>query len=90
MGAPSERNVVALPDHNARRTRQRRPLEPVQRVLWTRQEAANSLGISVDHFERHVQPFIKVVPSGQLVLVPPAEVKRWANENARYLVKTPR
>jgi hypothetical protein len=42
--------------------------------------------MSVDTFERRVQPFIKVVPCGQLVLVPPAEVERWIKANARYLV----
>jgi hypothetical protein len=54
--------------------------------LLTRQEAAASLGMSVDTFERRVQPFIKVVPCGQLVLVPPPEIERWIKADARYLV----
>jgi len=29
---------------------------PVERVTLTRQEAAVALGVSVDHFERHIQP----------------------------------
>ncbi len=42
--------------------------------------------MSVDHFERHVQPFIYVVQSGQLVLVMPAELARWAREH-RFRVR---
>jgi hypothetical protein len=42
--------------------------------------------IGVDTFERRVQPFIMVVPCGQLLLVPPAEIERWIKANARYLV----
>ena len=62
----------------ARRSRRRtRPVERVPRLLLTRQEASASLGMSVDTFERGVQPFIKVVPCGQLVLVPGLELERW-------------
>jgi hypothetical protein len=63
-----------------------RPVEQVPRLLLTRQEAASSLGMSVDTFERRVQPFIKVVPCGQLVLIPPHELERWVASNARYIV----
>ena len=67
-------------------TRQsRRSAQPVPRYALTRQEAAASLGMSVDTFERRVQPFIMVVPCGQLLLVPPAEIERWIKANARYL-----
>ena len=64
-----------------------RPVERVPRLLLTRQEASASLGMSVDTFERRVQPFIKVVPCGQLVLVPPLELERWVAAHARYLVE---
>jgi hypothetical protein len=63
-----------------------RPIQEVPRLLLTRQEAATSLGMSVDTFERRVQPFIKVVPCGQLVLIPPGELERWVASNARYIV----
>jgi hypothetical protein len=49
----------------------------VQRYALRREEAAASLGMSVDTFERRVQPFVKVVACGQLVIVPPAEIERW-------------
>jgi hypothetical protein len=34
----------------------RRPLQAVPRFALTREEAAASLGMSVSHFERNVQP----------------------------------
>jgi hypothetical protein len=47
-----------------------RPSAPVPRYTLTRREAAASLGISINHFERRVQPELKVVISGQLILIP--------------------
>lgn len=64
-----------------------RPVEPVERILYTREEAAAALGMSIDTFERKVQPFIRVVPCGALVLVPPEELRRWVRENARTLLR---
>jgi hypothetical protein len=66
----------------------RRPVQEVRRYALRREEAAASLGMSVDTFERRVQPFVKVVACGQLVLVPPTEIERWVRENARLLVET--
>jgi hypothetical protein len=65
----------------------RRPIESVPRYSLTRNEAAHSLGMSIDTFGRRVQPFIRVVLCGQLVLVPPAELERWVKDNARFLVR---
>lgn len=69
------------------RKRQSRPVAAVERFLYTREEAARALGMSVDTFERRVQPFIKVVPCGSLVQVPPEELRRWVRENARLLLQ---
>jgi hypothetical protein len=63
-----------------------RAVEPVRRYALTKREAAASLGMSVDTFERRVQPFLKVIPCGQLVLVPPEELEKWVRANARHLV----
>ena len=41
-----------------------------------------SLGMSLDSFERHVQPELRLIRRGKLRLVPVAELERWANENA--------
>ena len=43
------------------------------------------LGMSIDTFERRVQPVVKLVPCGQLVLVPVRELERWCDEHAHYL-----
>jgi hypothetical protein len=69
------------------RRRAQRPAASVERILYTREEAATALGMSIDTFERRVQPFIRVVPCGALVQVPPDELRRWARENARLLVQ---
>ena len=52
-------------------------------------EAAASLGISLNHFERKVQPELKVVISGQLVLIPVAELERWVQRHAHQLMEVP-
>jgi hypothetical protein len=65
-----------------RRSRER-PIEAVPRRLLTRAEAASSLGMSIAHFERFVQPFVAVVPCGQLLLIEPASLDRWVREHAR-------
>jgi excisionase family DNA binding protein len=65
----------------------KRHLEPVPRYTLTRKEAAASLGISLNHFERKVQPELKVVLSGQLILIPVAEIERWVQRHAQLLVE---
>ena len=52
------------------------------RVLLSRMEAAEALGMSLRHFQRHVQPHLRCVYSGQLRLFPVRELERWADENA--------
>ena len=64
-----------------------RPLAPVPRHTLTRREAAASLGISINHFERKVQPELRVVLSGQLVLIPVAELERWVQRHAHHLTQ---
>jgi len=63
-----------------------RPLAAVPRVCLTRHEAAQSLGLSLDSFERHVQPEIKMVRRGKLRLVPVTELNRWAERSAEAVV----
>lgn len=55
---------------------------PVPRLALTREEAAASLGMSLDSFERHVQRDLRLVRRGRLVLVPVAEVERWVGTEA--------
>lgn len=59
-----------------------RPKRPVPRVALTQQEAADSLGVSLDHFQRHIARDVRLIRSGRLVLVSVKELERWADENA--------
>jgi hypothetical protein len=51
------------------------------RLALTKQEAAAALGMSVDSFERHVQPELRVVRRGRLRLFALFEIERWLREN---------
>jgi excisionase family DNA binding protein len=53
-----------------------------QRFLLTRREAAEALGVSLRHFQRHVQPHLPCVYSGQLRLYRPQDLERWAEREA--------
>ena len=53
----------------------------------SREEAAASLGISVDSFERHVQPELRLIRRGRLRLVPISELQRWAEEHAETVLQ---
>jgi hypothetical protein len=57
-------------------------IAPVPRVTLTRAEAAASLGVSLDSFETHVQPDVRMIRLGAIRLVPVSELQRWATENA--------
>ncbi len=57
----------------------------VPRIALTRDEAATSLGMSIDSFERYVQPDIKLVRCGRLRLAPVSELERWVEANSDRL-----
>jgi hypothetical protein len=48
------------------------------------EEAAESLGVSLDFFRQHVQPEIKVVRRSRVRLVPVSELDRWLSEAASF------
>jgi hypothetical protein len=52
------------------------------RLALTKAEAAASLSISVDSFERHVLEHLRVVYVGARRLIPVAELERWVREQA--------
>ena len=60
---------------------------PVPRTALTRDEAAASLGMSLDSFERHVQPSIRLVRLGRLRLVPITELEAWVEAHAERTLK---
>lgn len=50
-------------------------------LALNRAQAATALGMSVDSFERNVQPEIRIVRRGRLRIVPVSELERWLAEN---------
>jgi hypothetical protein len=53
-----------------------------RKLLLTRREAAAALGMSLSHFQRHVQPYLRYVPSGQLRLYRPSDLEAWSEDQA--------
>jgi hypothetical protein len=51
-------------------------------ICVNKTNAAKALGVSLSHFERHIQPELNVVLSGQLRLYPVSELERWVAEHA--------
>ena len=81
---------MAARDHTARLSgssdsSERRVL--VRRFAMTRAEAARALGVSINSFERHVQPELKIVRRGKLRLIPIREIERWLEENAELVLE---
>jgi hypothetical protein len=61
-------------------------LAPIPRLALSREEAAAAVGMSLDSFERHVQPHVRMLRLGRLRLVPVRELERWADEQAERTV----
>jgi hypothetical protein len=59
------------------------------RLAITRAEAARALGVSINSFERHVQPELRIVRRGKLRLIPVREIERWLEENAEWTLVAP-
>jgi excisionase family DNA binding protein len=58
-----------------------------KRLALTKREAAAALGVSVDSFERHVQPELRVVRRGRLRLFALTEIERWLRENGAKTIE---
>ena len=57
---------------------------PDVRLALSKREAAAALGISINSFERHVQPDLR---RGKLRLFPVEELERWLRENAELTLE---
>ncbi len=55
---------------------------PVPLIALTREQAAAALSMSLDSFERYVQPEVRMIRRGRLWRVPVAELERWADAEA--------
>ena len=60
---------------------------PVVRLALSKPDAAAALDISINSFERHVQPELRVVRRGKLRLFPVAELERWLRENSERILE---
>lgn len=58
----------------------------IPRFALTRAEAAEALGYSLDHFEKHVQHEVRVIRRGRRIVIPVAELERWVAENAERIL----
>jgi excisionase family DNA binding protein len=59
------------------------------RLALTREEAARSLGVSLDSFERWIQPDLRLIRRGRLRLVPVSELEAWIAESAQRTLDGP-
>lgn len=57
----------------------------MSKVLHTRVEAAEMLSMSIDSFEKYVQPHVRWVQRGRLMLIKPSEVQRWADSSSEFI-----
>jgi hypothetical protein len=55
---------------------------PQLRIALTRSEAAAALGMSIDSFERYVQPELRVIRRGRMRLYLERDLEQWAEQNA--------
>lgn len=51
-------------------------------LALNQQQAAAALGVSVNHFKRHVRPYLHPVYIGASVRYRTAELQRYLNENS--------
>ncbi len=51
-------------------------------LAMTPNEAAASLGMSRDSFDRYVKPELRLIRRGRLVLIPVSELERWIERSA--------
>jgi hypothetical protein len=61
----------------------------IPRVALSREEAARALGISLDSFERYVQPHVRIIRLGRMRLVAIAELEDWARSAGERAAQPP-
>lgn len=61
------------------------PLPDDGHLAYKQAEAAELLGMSEDHFQRHVLPEVRSIRSGRLRLIPRSEIEAWSERNAGRL-----
>jgi len=51
-------------------------------LAYRRADAASLVGVSLDSFERYVQPELRIIRRGSIRLVPRSELVKWIERNA--------
>jgi hypothetical protein len=51
-------------------------------LAFSKAESAAALGVSVDFFEEHVMPELRIVRRGRRRLIPVRELERWLADSA--------
>jgi hypothetical protein len=59
----------------------------VPRLALSKKEAAEALGISVDHLERHVLPHLCIAYVGSRRLISISELERFLTNNASAILR---
>jgi hypothetical protein len=62
---------------------------PVPRLAVDRAEAAAALGMSLDSFERYVQPHVRIIRLGRMRLVALSELEDWARSAGERAAQPP-
>jgi excisionase family DNA binding protein len=63
------------------------PSKPIPRLALSKREAAEALGISVDHLERYVLEHVRVAYVGSRRLIPVLELERYLAEHAGEILR---
>jgi hypothetical protein len=61
------------------------PTRSVPRLSFTKSEAAEALGMSISHFERHLPLHVVLRPQRLVAALPIAALDRWLEAQARRL-----
>jgi hypothetical protein len=56
----------------------------VPRLALNQCEAAEALGVSISHFERHIKPDLPVTYTGSLKLYPLAGIQQWLDRQSLH------
>lgn len=62
-----------------------KPLVAVQPIALQKRDAAAALGMSVDSFERYVQPHVRCIRRGRMRIYPVLDLARFCDEHAERL-----
>jgi excisionase family DNA binding protein len=59
----------------------------ITHLAFSKNEAAQALGVSVDFLEEHVMHELRIVRRGRRRLIPVRELERWLDANAAFVLR---